>query len=118
MGGTPWDFGPGVHTLKLSLVILMYLYYSDDQKIGFFEKRSFIRELNKMEELTQKDRLELKSMFSEIVDSAYVLQYVKSNKLDKHFIDYALEVVRTTFKLHSKYLEYLQQLEGKLHINQ
>lgn len=108
--GSPWVFGPGIKTLKLSMVLLVFMYSNDDNKISGSERRSFKKEISAINEFTETDKKELTKVLDELPNTSFVLNYIKNNQLSKAVVMAAIDFVKEDVKLNKKYTKLLNDL--------
>lgn len=106
-GETPWDVGPGIKTLKLAMVLLIYLYSSDDHKISIFEKRSFNKAVKSIEFFTEKDKNDLKDILNLLPDTNYVLGYIRKWQLSKDIVMASIDFLKNEIGLNSQDLRMI-----------
>jgi hypothetical protein len=112
MAGTPWDFGPDVTTLKLSMIILVYLFYQDDQKFSFSEKGIVKKTIKSIPEFSEKDRKELLKCLDEKPDKAYINTFMLSNEIQDATFHASIEFVISNIKLNKRYQSLLEDLKA------
>lgn len=105
------NFGTDTKTIKLSLVLLVYLYANDDGKISFSEKRSFKKVINSINELTFNDKREILEILDKLPDKNYVMRYIGENELSDAIVLAAINFLRGKAKLNKKYISLLSDLE-------
>lgn len=110
---TPWDFGPGVKTLKLSMVVLVFLFSADDEKISIFEKRSFSKTVDSIAELSTADKRELERLLDVLPTANYVLKYIQSNELSKGVVMAAIKFLKEDVGLNKQDLKMLNDFESQ-----
>ena len=101
-GGLPWDTAPGIKTLKLSMVLLVFLYSNDDMKISIFEKRSFNKSIGSFENFSNEDKVELKSLLDLLPDTNYVLSYIRKYQLTKDIVMASIKVLKEDLGLNKE----------------
>jgi len=110
---TPWDFGPGIKTLKLSMVLLVYLFSTDDEKISVFEKRSFNKTIGSIAEFTVADKKELETLLDVLPTASYVLRYIQSNELSEGVVTAAIKFLKEDVGLNKQDLKLLDDFTAK-----
>jgi len=112
-GDTPWDFGPGIKTLKLSMVLLIFLYSIDDEKISIFEKRSFNKTVGSIAELTEDDKRELEGLLDVLPTANYVLKYIQSNELSEGVVMAAIKFLKEDVGLNKQDVKILNDFTSQ-----
>lgn len=110
-GSDFWNFGVDTKTIKLSLIILIYLYANDDGKISFYEKRSFKKIINSINELTFDDKKETLSILDLLPDKYYVMSYIGEKELSNAVVLAAVNFIKAKVKLNFKYISLLKDIE-------
>lgn len=110
-GSDVWNFGTDTKTIKLSLILLVYLYANDDGKISFSEKRSFKKVINSINELTFNDKREIMEILDKLPDKSYVMRYIRENELSDAVVLAAINFLRGKAKLNKKYISLLTDIE-------
>ena len=101
-GGSPWELGPGIKTLKLSMILLIFLYSNDDMKISIFEKRSLNKAIGSFDKFTKEDRIELKSLIKLLPDANYVLSYIRKYQLTKGIVMASIKILKEDIGLNKE----------------
>ena len=104
--------------LKLSMVILIHLFYEDDKKISFKEKRQLKKEFKSITELTKEDFSSLELLVDQKdINRQFVYKYIREHELDEDEVTYAFDLVKTTMTLDMKYTILLDKLINEYKVN-
>ena len=106
-----WNFGTDTKTIKLSLVILVYLYANDDGKISFSENHSFKKTINSVSELSRSDKNEIIGLLKLLPDKNYVIGYISGKGLSNAVVIAAINFLKGKAKLGKKHVALLRDIE-------
>ena len=112
-GETPWDFGPGIKTLKLSMVLLVFLYSTDDGKISVLEKRSFNKTIRSIDGFSERDKKELTSLLDVLPNANYVFGYIRSNELSSAVVMAAIKFLKEDIGLNKQDVKLLNDFTSQ-----
>ena len=112
-GSSFMNFGPDVKTLKLSMVLLVFLYSTDDDKISILEKRSFNKAIHSINELSEEDKKELTELLNLLPNANYVLEYIRTNELSSAVVESAIKQLIGIVKLNKQDLKLLKDFTSQ-----
>jgi len=112
-GSSFMNFGPDVKTLKLSMVLLVFLYSTDDDKISILEKRSFNKAIHSINELSEEDKKELTELLNLLPNANYVLEYIRTNELSSAVVESAIKQLKGIVKLNKQDLKLLKDFTSQ-----
>jgi len=112
-GSSFMNFGPDVKTLKLSMVLLVFLYSTDDDKISILEKRSFNKAIHSINELSEEDKKELTELLNLLPNANYVLEYIRTNELSSAVVESAINQLKGIVKLNKQDLKLLKDFTSQ-----
>jgi hypothetical protein len=96
--------------LKLSMVILIHLFYADDNKISLQERHSFKKEVKGLTNLDTISKKFLISLARKKVNQEYVLEYLKTRRINQPDFLEAFTIVSEIVDQSQSYLEELYRL--------
>jgi hypothetical protein len=99
-GRALFEFDGGVKTLKLAIVILAHLFYIDDQKVDFIEKKLFSKAINSIAEFSLRDKEDLLKLINAEISEKFVFDYITRNELSDGVVKMAIEYLKSDVKLY------------------
>jgi hypothetical protein len=98
--------------LKLSFLILTYLYSQDDQKLSKKEVKDIKKLIEKeATEFSSDDLIEVFGFFKLLPNMQYVLNYIEENNIDDYVFNRSYDLARENFKSKKVYVDLLVSLK-------
>ena len=95
------------------MVLLVYLFSTDDEKISVFEKCSFNKTIGSIAEFTVADKKELETLLDVLPTASYVLRYIQSNELSEGVVTAAIKFLKEDVGLNKQDLKLLDDFTAK-----
>jgi len=108
-----YDIGPEIKTLKLSMVLLVYLFSIDDEKISFFERRAFNKAISSIDAFSEGDRRELTGLLRMLPNASYVYQYIQRNHLSLAIVELAIKFLKEDVGINTKDRQLLNEFQSQ-----
>ena len=108
--GKPWEETVDKDTIRLAMIILLHLFYSDDRSFSRLEKIIFKNQVRSIHEFNQVDKDQLYNTLNQRVDMNYIINYINQNNMKEQKVLSSFSVVKC-IKLQERYLETLRKLE-------
>ena len=100
-GAKDQEFGPGIVSFKLALVLLIYLY-SKDQIISSEEKKSFNEVIDSIDVLSESEKQEIRELLNTLPNLDYVVRYVSENEINYKQVLSAIDFLNNEVKVEKK----------------
>ena len=106
-----WGQAPNPNVLKLSLILLIYVYYEDDGEISKYEKKSIKRVLKEKDfNFSKEDRKELGTFIENRFNTSEIDRFIRHNSMDEGMFKYAKTICRESIKYGKTYTKILDNL--------
>lgn len=107
-----WDARQKTLEVRLTCLVLAYVFVNDDDKVSMRERRWFKRVLKvAKDDLSEEDYTDIESLIRLRIDKQSIIDFMESNTVHYSIMQKVIERIKRILRNKQQYLSLLQQLE-------